>query len=492
MRKGKRNFSIKNLISTALFCLLIFLCISVSADEYDGYIVKFKDTANYVSCCDEETLEPIVSEWNMYKADGEDLANLDANAIEYIEPDYILKLLDAEPDDPYYQNQWNMRMIHMPYVWGKGFSAEGIRVGVIDSGVDLDNIDLSYCIEIGKSYVDSTPDDNYGHGTKVSGVISALMNNKKLVAGMTKATIIPFKVTNSTNVSTSDIISAVYDAISDKYACDVLNISIGGTASAGTINSFNTAFEKANEKGVIVTASAGNSAKSGNPINYPASCDNVISVAAVADDMERASYSEYNEYVDVTAPGGDSEKLSYVYTTGLNSTCALTSGTSFSAPHVAAMAAIAKGIRKDINFDKMMKLIKYSSLDLGEKGRDDYYGYGLLNAENIVKMLMDNGVYLTPYIPEYNQAKKKLAVQYLNSGKTADTKSSVRVAIYDKDGVLRYISNDMKLNIKSFEEKTIEFDNVDIKNGEYAKVFCMNDWSMAKPTAETVTVFGAM
>lgn len=488
MKKIQKGFLIKNLILTAFFCILLFSCITVNAIEYDGYIVKFKDDINMMNCCDEETIEPIAPEWNMYKAEEEDIAILDMSLVEYIEPNYILKLHDFEPDDLYYSMQWNMRMIHMPYVWEKGFSGKGIRVGVIDSGVDLDNIDLSYCIENGKSYVDKTTDDSYGHGTKVSGVISAMTNNKKIVAGMSNATIIPFKVTNSTNVSTDDIISAIYDAISDDYKCDVVNISIGGTAGSGTVNSFNTAFKKANEKGVIVTASAGNSAEKGNPINYPASCDNVISVAAVSEKMERAGYSEYNEYVDITAPGGDSAKVSYIYTTGINSTCATTTGTSFSAPHVAAMAAIAKGIRKDIDHDKMMKLIKYSSLDLGEKGRDDYYGYGLLDAKKIVRMLMNNGVYLTAYIPEYSKKDKKLTVEYLNSGKTADNKSSARVAVYNKDGVLTYLSDEVKLNIGSFEEKNLQFNNIDINDGEKATIICMSDWSMIKPSADAVTV----
>ncbi len=369
-----------------IFTFLISLTVFCGVYAEEEYLVKVKDSE--ISLAENiEGLEPVVKEWRIFKISESDLDTLNESMIEYIESDYDIKLADFIPNDPgYLSNQVQyMNMIKVPYAWDNGFFGNNVRVAVLDTGVDLNHPDIAGSIVDTADYTGSgTIKEVSPHGTSVSGVVAAGINNGIGVAGVSKADVVMLKVVHSTG-KISNVLAAMYDAVT-KYDCKIINLSLTFTSSSGEIptdqvKSFNDAVDEVYEKGAIVIAAAGNDAKKGNPKSYPASCDHVISVAAVDKNEEWADFSCYNDMVDVAAPGVslylpvDTESHSSGY--------GFASGTSFASPHVAAVAAMLMGQYPDMTCDDFADAIAATSKDLGEEGRDDKYGYGLLNVEGL-------------------------------------------------------------------------------------------------------------
>ena len=148
------------------------------------------------------------------------------------------------------------------------------------------------------------------------------------------------------------------------------------------------------DAGVVIIAAAGNDGN--NSISYPAGYENVISVSATTQDDTLASYSQFGETIDLSAPGGTSGSCStsgatHVVSTGvvpkgnsvdLTYTCG--SGTSFAAPHVSGVAALIKASIPGITNDGIRQHLQDNAEDLGIPGRDNFFGYGLVNATSVL------------------------------------------------------------------------------------------------------------
>ncbi|MGN0523089.1 MAG: S8 family serine peptidase [Eubacterium sp.] len=259
-------------------------------------------------------------------------------------------------------------------------TADDVLVAVLDTGVMLNHDDLS-----GRFYNDGydySADGNenaeydkscesvYFHGTFVSGIIA---NNT-----MDNVKIIPFKVVPfGTNVETlSACISAIYAATD--MGVDVINASF--TSSLGEA-SYQKAVDYAVDNGVCVCASAGNK---GSLLtnSYPAMTPGVITVSALNSNLTGiASYSNYGAEVDFCAPG--SSVNSAIPNTDGSSGYASYSGTSFSAPYVAAVCANIKSMNTDLTKAQVYEIMTDFAIDYGDSGLDSYYGYGMPNIGNI-------------------------------------------------------------------------------------------------------------
>ena len=199
----------------------------------------------------------------------------------------------------------------------------------------------------------------------------------------------PVKVLNDEGVGTG------YQCkLGIEYAVDhgakVINLSFGDNFPDVYIKN---AVKYAYQHGCVVICSAGNEALEGNPTIYPAAYDSYcISVAATTHNKVRASYSCYNSHVDIAAPGGDfSDGSPSVNDQGIaqqtfNSTgnytqfgVMLYSGTSMAAPHVTGVAAMLM-TAGFTDADMVREILQSTAIDLGTPGRDDEFGYGLLNA----------------------------------------------------------------------------------------------------------------
>lgn len=356
------------------------------------YIIKFKEDSSMQEIFD------AISSYN-YKILGKSKNRLfmlelvdhksfqqqSKDIIEFIEEDIKRKVNAANivPSDPYYHYQWGHPATNIPEAWEISKGSNSVYVAVIDSGIYRGHPDLiSSDIRNGWDYIfyEFCDWDSTGHGTNVTGIIGAGTNNYIGIAGVNwDVSIIPLRVAYSDGTAyNSDVITAIYDAAD--IGCDVINLSMGSSEYSSAED---YAISYAISQNCIVVASAGNGGNS--EYSYPASYDGVISVGSIGNDFRVSNFSQYNNKVDVTAPGED------IFTTAVRLYeigyygYAFVDGTSFSTPYVSGIAALVSSVEPSITADEFMDILKVTSTDLGSPGYDIHYGYGLINAEKILQ-----------------------------------------------------------------------------------------------------------
>jgi len=294
-----------------------------------------------------------------------------------VERDLEVHAVDAELD-----NSWGVKQIGAGTVHDGGNMGTGIRVAVLDTGIDTDHPDLKYNAGCSYDFVnsDTLPEDGWGHGTHVSGTIAAEYNGEGVVGVAPEAIICAYKVLDDTGSGYySDIMAALGQAVDDDV--QVTNNSYGSSGDPG--ESVKAAFDEASAAGIIHVAAAGNSGTPpgrGENCIYPALWDSVIAVAATDKNDKRASFSSTCPELELAAPGVK------VNSTWVGGGYHEKSGTSMASPHVAGTAAlvIASGITDDngdghVN-DEVRLRLRQTADDLGETGPDSHYGFGLVNA----------------------------------------------------------------------------------------------------------------
>jgi subtilisin family serine protease len=249
--------------------------------------------------------------------------------VEFVEPDLPVQAVYT-PNDPQLSLQWGLAKIGAPKAWDTTKGSGGPIVAVIDTGVDAKHPDLAGQVLPGKDFVNNDDDafDDNGHGTHVAGTAAALGDNQTGAAGVAfQAKILPVKVLGATGSGmTSGIVNGINYAVSS--GAKVINLSLGSSVSSIAMG---TAVAEAVRAGVVVVAAAGNSNTSTR--FYPAGYPDVIAVGASASDDNRASFSNYGDWVTIAAPG------SQIYAPYKGAYGTL-SGTSMAAPHVAGAAAL--------------------------------------------------------------------------------------------------------------------------------------------------------
>ena len=262
--------------------------------------------------------------------------------VELVEQDFIVSVaFNNPPNDPDYDRQWALPHIQAETAWDDMDELRAVTVAVIDTGVCLSHEDLAdRVLDNGYDFVedDDDPEDVFGHGCSVAGIIAANIDNGIGIAGFApNSSILPVRVLGpSGSGSMADVAAGIVYAADE--GADIINLSLGSAVGSQVTED---AVNYAMEKGVTVIASAGNSG--GALPGFPARYEGVVAVGAIDPDGSRSSFS--NKGGDIWAPGRD------VHTTHLNDGYKALNGTSFSAPYVAAMAAILEGMGAQLHLD---------------------------------------------------------------------------------------------------------------------------------------------
>lgn len=275
---------------------------------------------------------------------------------------------------------WGIDRIDAEQVWSTT-SGKLVKVGIIDTGIDLAHPDLKDNIKGGVNTINpykSYNDDN-GHGTHVAGIIAALNNSFGVVGVGPEIDLYAIKALDKRGSGyLSDIIEGLDWAIQNKI--QVVNMSLGTNSD---VQSFRDAVVRAFEAGIVLVAAAGND---GGAVDYPAAYPEVIAVSATDKNDLLASWSSRGPEIDLAAPGVS------IYSTYKGSTYATMSGTSMASPHVAGVAALVLSVpsKCDYNLDgvcdpaEVQKRLETTAEDLGLSGIDNLYGFGLVDAERAV------------------------------------------------------------------------------------------------------------
>jgi serine protease len=346
--------------------------------------------------------------------------------VEYAEPNYRVKA-QRSPNDAFYNFQWHYPQINLPQAWDitTGSPASGsVVVAVVDTGVILDHVDLLGQLVNGYDFIRSTATSNDGdgidndptdtgdgdgnkpnswHGTHVAGTIAAASDNAIGVAGVSwGAKVMPIRVLGKGGGSSYDVVQGVRYAAGlnndsggfPAQAASIINLSLGGS---GFSQSTQNLYTQLYNSGIIVVAAAGN--ESTATPSFPASYDNVISVSATDLNNGLAPYSNFGSFIDIAAPGGDASKdrngdgyndgvLSTLFDEETNrESYAFYEGTSMATPHVAGVAALMKAVYPALSASEFTGSLQNGELtnDLGTAGRDDSFGYGIIDALKAVQ-----------------------------------------------------------------------------------------------------------
>ncbi len=333
----------------------------------------------------------------------------------YVEPHYLYLTNDDDgiasnasgqivPNDALYSKyQWNLPSIRTEQGWNTTKGSEEIIVAVLDTGVQLDHPDLAGRVAEGFNVVgDGPPDDDVGHGTHVAGVISAAVNNREGVAGMSWYNkVMPIKVLDSSGTGTTySVAEGLIWAVD--HGAKVINMSLGNYASAEFLHD---AIRYAYDHDVVLIAASGNddTDRPGFPAAYP----EVFAVAATDENGQKASFSNYGDYIDVAAPGNN------IPSTYPGNQYAALSGTSMASPHVAALAGLIRTMNPALSNEEVMTIMRETATDIGETGKDIYYGYGEIDVARALQAAEQSANSLGGYA---EQVKRKLAAIKLRFG----------------------------------------------------------------------------
>ncbi|MGQ0699063.1 MAG: S8 family serine peptidase [Panacagrimonas sp.] len=345
--------------------------------------------------------------------------------VEFAEPN-LIRRASAVPDDEFFEQQWHYNLINLPQAWDITQGSGNVIVAVADTGVRLNHPDLSGKFDpddpngfdfvddpnraLDGSGIDGNADDpgdggvvggSSFHGTHVAGTIGARTDDGTGVAGAGWDTrIMPLRVLGEGGSGNAfDIVNAVLYAARLSNAtgqlparrADIINLSLGSdSASQSEAN----AYRDAVAAGLIVIAAAGNSGDSRQ--SFPASYPGVVSVAAVGRQKQRAPYSQFNNAVDVAAPGGDQSRagadgvlstLSSDSSGTIRDGLGFLQGTSMAAPHMAGVVALMKAVNRGLTPAQLDQLLASGAIteDLGASGRDNSFGHGLIDANKAVR-----------------------------------------------------------------------------------------------------------
>jgi len=274
---------------------------------------------------------------------------------------------------------YGIDMVKAQEVWQQhSVRGQGVKVCVMDTGLyrqhsDFQSSNLSGYN--GREAVTPWSADGEGHGTHVTGTIAASDNNAGVVGVAPDCEIFTVRVfDNNGNFYGSDVVAAA-------EACQAAGAKIISMSLGGPSYDFSEkrVFDNLFDDGILPIAAAGNDGT--DDYSYPASYPKVMSVAAVNSNRNHASFSQYNDRVDIAAPGVN------VRSTWNNGRYSSISGTSMATPHVSGVAALLLSKKPDATPTQLKDAMTGTAENPNTSGRDDKFGHGIVNALNAITAL---------------------------------------------------------------------------------------------------------
>jgi subtilisin family serine protease len=262
--------------------------------------------------------------------------------------------------------QYMLAKLRLPLAHGIA-RGDKVLVAVIDSGIDVDHPELAGVIADSFDSLDSK-EPAHAHGTAIAGAIAA---HSKLLGTAPQAQILAVRAFGAASSGAEgtafNILRSLEWAV--EKGARVINMSFAGPRDTG----LSRMLAAARRKGIVLVAATGNAGPKSPPL-YPAADPNVIAVTATDAHDKLFAASNRGSYVSVAAPGVD------ILLPAPGGSYQVSSGTSFAAAHVSGVAALIIERNPDLAPDTVRRILLTSARDIGPKGRDDFFGAGLVDA----------------------------------------------------------------------------------------------------------------
>jgi subtilisin family serine protease len=376
-------------VGIIIFCLLISVY-TVYAPEPERVIVVFTEATdvNLLTQYEaniEHVFEFIPAAVVTISPSAKQALSLDSH-IEYIQTDYYrqyvsppvsMSALSASLTPTSQVIPWGVDRIDADLAWSHS-TGNGVRVGIIDTGIDRDHPDLVANIHGGFNTIAPTPqypdptdfEDDHGHGTHCAGIIGAVDNTFGVIGVAPDAWLYGIKAFDSSGSGyTSDCVEAIEWCIKNKM--QVISMSWGSYYDDPVLHKICNVAEK---YGIVLVAAAGNEGYY-TPDMYPAAYSSVMAISATNSSDNVPWWSNYGTEIELAAPGVN------IYSTYLGGGYAYMSGTSMACPHVSGTAALVIEVYPMWANITVRGILCKTAEDLGAPGWDPYYGYGLVDAE---------------------------------------------------------------------------------------------------------------
>ncbi|MGB7961846.1 MAG: S8 family serine peptidase [Propionicimonas sp.] len=275
--------------------------------------------------------------------------------------------MGAEPGT----EQWGLTAVHAESAWPIT-RGSGVKVAVIDTGVDATHPDLADRALPAIDLVgDGNSGDPNGHGTHVAGIIAASLDGVGVAGVANQVSVLPVRVMDASGSGDLATVASGIIAAVDAGA-QVINLSLGTSYDSVVLAE---AVQYATDRGATVAAAAGNSSSDGVPL-YPAALSGVIGVASVDKDLARSPFSNSGSFIDLAAPGGS------ILSTIPGGSWGFMSGTSMATGFVSATAALVRAANTALSRGQVESILLATAADdASGDGRDQVYGYGLVRAD---------------------------------------------------------------------------------------------------------------
>jgi len=350
------------------------------ADELEStpeqVIISFEDNIDYQAL--EEMGAEITEEFPSISAVSATLpegmpiqaASADSS-IEYVEENAIVRAAAQ-------QTTWGYQKIKANTATSLGYTGKGVKIAIVDSGINSKHPDLKVAGGMSKVGTTSPYSDQNGHGTHVAGIIGAQNNTIGTVGVAPNASLYSVKVLSGEGIGTLEgVIAGIQWSIDQKV--DIINLSLTTENKSPALEAI---MKKAYNAGIIIVAASGNEGM--DPLFkdalYPAAFGSVIAVGSVSDQNKLSYFSNYGPSQELVAPGENIWSTFANKDTLTQEDYAYSEGTSVATPFVAGTFAQYKEAYPHLSNSQLRETVKRAAVDLGTKGRDNKFGYGLVQS----------------------------------------------------------------------------------------------------------------